>query len=145
VLLDPVQTFAPIPVQTLLASTALIAPGVPAALRRRVMRWIGGGADVDSAAPEVALSAAAGTDFVVSQAMPKRLIEDRLCDIGIPVLVIIAGRSVMLNPARAAVTARRVLAHGRVEVWDDASHALNGEFPERTADSIAAFWRSRTV
>ena len=44
VLLDPVQTFARIPVRTLVASVAMISPRMPHALRRSAMRWIGGGA-----------------------------------------------------------------------------------------------------
>ena len=86
--------------------------------------------------PEVALIAAAGTDFVLSQPMPRRFTDDQLRSIEIPVLAIIAGRSVMLSPTRAAATARKLLSHGEVEVWDEASHAMNGEFPERVADRI---------
>jgi len=142
-LLDPVLTFAPIPLKTIAVSAAMFSPGLPNALRRRILSWIAGGASADDSVPEAALISAASTDFVLRQPMPRRFTDQQLQSVGVPVLVIIAGRSVMLNPARAAATARRVLAAGRVEIWDDASHALNGEFPERTADHIAAFWRSR--
>lgn len=33
----------------------------------------------------------------------------------------------------------RLLAHGTVELWPDASHALNGEFPERVAARVLGF------
>ncbi len=45
-LLDPVMTFAPIPVNALLVSAGMFLP-VPEPLQRRVFSWIAGGADVD--------------------------------------------------------------------------------------------------
>jgi pimeloyl-ACP methyl ester carboxylesterase len=58
----------------------------------------------------------------------------------IPVLALLAGRSVMLNATRAATKARKCLPHGEVEVWDDATHAINGEFPERIVERAHRFW-----
>jgi hypothetical protein len=35
--------------------------------------------------------------------------------------------------------ARRLLRHGTVELWPEASHAINGEFPERIETAVNAF------
>ena len=55
-------------------------------------------------------------------------------------LALIAGRSVMHDAASAAARARNLLPRGQVELWPDASHAINGEYPEEIAETAAAFW-----
>ena len=140
VLLDPAMTFAPIPAKTAVAAIALQLPRVPAGLRRRVLRWIAGGAEVDDAEPEAALISAGTTDFVVQTPMPRVFTDDQLRSLPMPVLALIAGRSVMLDPARASARARKLLRHGQIEVWTDASHALNGEYPAEIATRTRAFW-----
>jgi pimeloyl-ACP methyl ester carboxylesterase len=138
-LLDPVMTFAPIPVKALLVSAAMFLP-VPEPLQRRVFSWISGGADVDDSLPEAALISAGSTDYVLRKAMPKLFSDDQLRALDIPVLALIAGRSVMLDAARAAARARNLLPRGQVELWPDASHAINGEYPNEIADRAGRFW-----
>jgi pimeloyl-ACP methyl ester carboxylesterase len=139
-LLDPAMTFAPIPVKTALVSVGLFAPGVPEALRRRVLRWIAGGADADDSVPEAALIAAGSSDFVLRSAMPKLFTDDQLRSLDIPVLAFIAGRSVIHDAKRAAARARNLLPDGKVEYWADASHAINGEYPDEIAEESQRFW-----
>jgi pimeloyl-ACP methyl ester carboxylesterase len=140
VLLDPVFTFAPIAAKAVLASPALFVPGVPTSLRSRVLSWISGGADVDGPLPGAALISAGSTDYVLRKAMPKMISDEQLRSLDIPVLALIAGRSVMHNSAKAAARARNLLPRGHVELWPDASHAINGEYPEEIAELAAAFW-----
>lgn len=140
VLLDPVFTFAPVAVKAVLASPALFVPGVPRALRRRVLRWLSGGADLDGAAAEAGLIDAGATDYTVRKAMPKMLTDAQLRGLDIPVLALIGGRSVMHDAAKAAERARNTLRHGQVEVWPDASHAINGEYADEIAERSAVFW-----
>jgi pimeloyl-ACP methyl ester carboxylesterase len=139
-LLDPAMTFATIPVKAILASIAMYLPGVPDALLRRVLSWIAGGAAVDDSLPEAALISAGSTDFVLHKPMPKLFTDDQLRSLDIPVLALIAGRSVMLDAARAAARARNLLPRGQVELWADASHAINGEYPTEIADRASRFW-----
>jgi pimeloyl-ACP methyl ester carboxylesterase len=139
VLLDPVITFAPIPMKTALVSAAMFLP-VPEPLQRRVFSWIGGGADVDDSVPEAALISAAANDFVIRKAMPKMFTDDQLRSLDLPVLALIAGRSVMHDAARATARARNLLRRGHVELWPDASHAINGEYPAEIAKTAATFW-----
>lgn len=138
-LLDPVQTFARLNLTPLLASVVMLAPGMPQRWRRGVMRWIAGGADVDHAGPVATLIDAAATDFVVRTPMPRLFVDDQLRSLRTPVLALLAGRSVMLDARRAAARARRLLARGQVEVWPDASHAINGEYPQQIADRLGRF------
>lgn len=70
---------------------------------------------------------------------PRRILENRLTGIGQPVLVILAGRSPMHDADGAADLARRALRHGTVLVYPDASHAINGEYPNQIAADLADF------
>jgi pimeloyl-ACP methyl ester carboxylesterase len=140
-LLDPAMTFARIPVRAALVSAALFLP-VPEVLRRRVFSWISGGAAVDESVPEAELLSAASADFVLRAPMPKVFTDDQLRALQMPVLALLAGRSVMHDAVRAAARARNLLAHGQVELWPDASHAINGEYPAEIAEVAAAFWRN---
>ena len=138
-LLDAVMTFAPIPVNALLVSAGMFLP-VPQPLQRRVFSWIAGGADVDETLPEAALIAAGSADFALRKAMPRSFTDDELRSLDIGVLALIAGRSVMLDAARAVSSARSLLPRGQVELWADASHAINGEHPAEIAQRAGAFW-----
>ncbi|BBY79881.1 carboxylesterase [Mycolicibacterium pulveris] len=140
VVLDPVFTFAPIAAKAVLASPALFLPGVPDRLRRRVLSWISGGAEVDGSLPEAALISAGSTDYVIRKAMPKLITDEQLRSLTIPVLTLIGGRSVMHDADRAAARARNLLPRGQVEVWPDASHAINGEYAAQIADRAGTFW-----
>jgi hypothetical protein len=134
------DAFHLIPFKTALMSVGLFAPGVPEALRRRVLRWIAGGADADDSVPEAALIAAGSSDFVLRSAMPKLFTDDQLRSLDIPVLAFIAGRSVIHDAKRAAARARNLLPDGKVEYWADASHAINGEYPDEIAEESQRFW-----
>jgi pimeloyl-ACP methyl ester carboxylesterase len=139
-LLDPAMTFATIPAKAMLASIFMYLPGVPDVVLRRVLRWIAGGADVDDSLPEAALISAGSTDFMLRSPMPKLFTDDQLRSLDIPVLALIAGRSVIHDAARAAARARNLLPRGQVELWADASHAINGEYPAEIAEWAGAFW-----
>ncbi|KUH95594.1 alpha/beta hydrolase [Mycobacterium sp. IS-3022] len=141
VLLDPVFTFAPIAIKAVLASPALFLPGVPAGVRKRVLSWISGGADIDEAASEAALISAGSSDYTVRKAMPTMTTDEQLRSLDIPVLALIGGRSVMHDAERAAERARSLLARGQVELWRDASHAINGEYAVEIAERAADFWK----
>jgi pimeloyl-ACP methyl ester carboxylesterase len=138
-LLDPVFTFAPVPAKAMVISAGMFLP-LPKSLQRRVFSWIAGGADVDASDSGTALISAASSDYVLRKAMPKLFTDDQLRSLDIPVLALIAGRSVMLDAARAAARARNLLPRGQVELWPNASHAINGEYPAEIAETAAAFW-----
>jgi pimeloyl-ACP methyl ester carboxylesterase len=139
-LLDPVLTFAGISVKSVLASLGLMLPGVPEVLRRRVLSWISGGAEVDDSMAEAALISAGSRDYVLRKAMPRPITDDQLRALDIPALALIAGRSVMHDAERAAARAQNLLPRGQVEMWADASHAINGEYPIEIAERAGRLW-----
>jgi len=87
-----------------------------------------------------ALIASDTKDFVLRQPVPTRFTGDQLRALDVPVLALIAGRSVIHDGERAAATARKLLPRGQVELWADASHAINGEYPAEIAQAATAFW-----
>jgi pimeloyl-ACP methyl ester carboxylesterase len=141
-LLDPVQTFARLKIAPMLASVVMLAPGMPQTWRRAVMSWISGGADVDDAGPVASLIDAGAKDFVVRSPMPRLFTDDQLRALHMPVLALLGGRSVMLDPQLAESRARRLLARAEVEVWPEASHAINGEYPQEIAERLGRFLRT---
>ena len=102
--------------------------------------WIAGGAEVDDSLLEAKLISAGSKDYVIRKAMPSAITDEQLRSLDVPVLALIAGRSVMHDAARAAARARNLLPRGQVELWPDASHAINGEYPDAIAKTAAAFW-----
>ena len=77
---------------------------------------------------------------MLRQPVPTRFTASQLRALDVPVLARIAGRSVIHDAKRAAETARNLLPRGQVELWPDASHAINGEYPEKITEMAAAFW-----
>ncbi|WP_395308076.1 alpha/beta fold hydrolase [Mycobacterium sp. AMU20-3851] len=140
VLLDPVMTFARIPIRTMLAFIPMGLPGVPQGLRRRVLRWMSGGVEIDESEPVLKLINSGTENFVLQQPAPTRFTPEQLRGLQMPVLAILAGRSVIHDADRAARSARELLPNGQVELWGAASHALTGEFPDEITASAGAFW-----
>ena len=109
-LLDPVFTFAPVPVKAMVHRGGMFLPGLPNSLQRKRAQLDRRRADVDASESEAALISAGSTDYVLRKAMPKLFTDDQLRSLDIPVLALIAGRSVMLDAARAAATGAKPLA-----------------------------------
>jgi pimeloyl-ACP methyl ester carboxylesterase len=133
--LDPAQTFGRIGLKAVLFSLGAGIPAMPAWVRDRSLRWISGGAPVEDDAVG-RLIAAGMREFRSATPVPEYFTDAQLRGLTVPTLAVIAGRSIIHRPARAAERARLVPG-ARVELWPDASHALNGEFPDRIAERVA--------
>ena len=133
-LLDPANTVGRIGAKAVLFSLGALLP-LPAVVGRANMRWIAGGAEAGDLAVgrmiEIGVRGYRGA--LPTPAYPT---DAQLRSITVPTLVVIAGRSIIHHPARAAARAR-LIPGATVELWPDASHALNGEFPERIAERVA--------
>jgi pimeloyl-ACP methyl ester carboxylesterase len=138
VLLEPAATFGGITWKVVVVSLAAVLP-MPRPVRRRLMSWIAGGADASEDDPVAALISSGMRDFATSLPRPGYPTDERIAGIDLPTLVIIGGRSIIHHPGKAAARARRLLRHGTVELWPEASHAVNGEFPERVETTVDAF------
>ncbi|MFI8976589.1 alpha/beta fold hydrolase [Nocardia asteroides] len=137
-LLDAANTFAPLSWKMIVVSLGSAVPLMPAALRYRLLSWISGGVPVDDSVPEGRLVAAGMRDYRGAQPLLPRPTEAQLRALTVPVLALFAGRSIVHDPTVAAATAR-LIPGARVELWPEASHAVNGEFPDRLAELVSAF------
>lgn len=75
---------------------------------------------------------------------PTRITEERLAALDVPLLAVIAGKSVMHDAEDAVATAERALPDGTVRLYPDASHAVNGEYPDLLRRDIADFVASNS-
>ncbi|MBK1783546.1 alpha/beta fold hydrolase [Prauserella cavernicola] len=138
-LIDPVQTFARFPLQ-LLARTALtLVPGVRRWARPSFLDWVSGGAEVDSGDPVATVIDEGMRTYTIALPTPAVFTDEQLRAVRVPVLVFIAGRSVMHDGGRAAARARELLPDVRVELWPSATHAIAGEDPERVEARLLEF------
>lgn len=89
---------------------------------------------------EARLIDAGSRDFVLSLPPPQPITDEQLRSLEVPVLGLLGGRSVMLRADRAAERARNLLPQGEIEVWAEASHAINGEYADEIAERAHRFW-----
>ena len=137
-LLDPVYVFSNMSLEAILRSIPASVRWLPKAWRDDFASWTAGGAPVKDV--PVAQMIEAGTQtYELDLPAPSRIPQDRIAAIRQPVMVIMAGRSPMHDSAAAADHARRNLRHGTVRVYPEASHAINGEYPNEIAADIDAF------
>ena len=140
-LLDAPLVFDDLPLGTVLRTIPVAFPWAPRAWRDSFNSYTAGGAPVEDV--PVSRMIEAGTQhYRLRLPAPARIDEARVSQIDVPVLAIIAGDSVMHDPAVTADTAIRVLGAESVRVYDDASHAINGEHLQEIAADIDAFARS---
>ncbi|MEU8899319.1 alpha/beta hydrolase [Nocardia sp. NPDC048505] len=138
ILLDPAMTFAPMPFETIVRSIPASVRWLPRSWRDSFNRWVAGGAPtedvpiadmIEAGMQTYALHLPAATQFGTEQLARARM----------PFLVLLAGESVMHDANRAAEQARETLGDATVLVYPTASHAINGEYPDRIAADIASF------
>lgn len=141
ILVDPVFVFDTIPLKMVLLSIPASVPIIPKSIRDQMLSHISGGAEIDEDEPTAKLIETGMRTFKSKLPMPQQIKEDQLEKINIPVLAIIAGESTMHNPENATAVAERALSHenSKVVVFEEASHAINGEYPEELADAIREF------
>ncbi|MFD0890747.1 alpha/beta fold hydrolase, partial [Streptosporangium algeriense] len=137
-LLEPAATFGGITWKVVVVSLGSVLP-MPGAVRRRLLSWISGGADASEDSPVAELITSGMRDFTDALPRPGYPTDEQIAGIDLPTLVIIGGRSIIHDPGKAAARARRLLRHGTVELWPEASHAINGEFPERIETTVNTF------
>ncbi|GIJ40885.1 alpha/beta hydrolase [Micromonospora andamanensis] len=136
--IDPVYVFADMPLGTIVRSIPAALPWLPKAWRDSFNSYTAGGAPVEDE-PVADMIEAGMRHYKLRLPQPTRISEERLRRIDLPVLAIIAGRSVMHDARSAAETAGRNLPRGTVRLYPGASHAVNGEQPEQIAADIAGF------
>jgi pimeloyl-ACP methyl ester carboxylesterase len=137
-LVEPVFVFANLRAEAVLRSIPASVPWLPKAWRDSFLSWTAGGAPVEDDAI-AALIELGMQSYRMSLPTPERITEEQLRGLGLPVLTVLAGRSPLHDGAAAAEVARRALREGTVTIYPDASHAINGEYPDRLAADVADF------
>ncbi|MEV1295436.1 alpha/beta hydrolase [Pseudonocardia sp. NPDC049635] len=135
-LLDPVHVYGAIPIGTVLRSLPAAFPSLPRSWRDSFNSYTAGGAPVEDV-PVADMIESGMRGYTVRKPQPSTIDEDRLRGIDVPMLAIVAGRSVMHDPAAAVEVAERAFGAENVRVYPEASHALTGEEPDRIAADVA--------
>lgn len=137
-LVEPVQVLGDIPAGTALRSIPAAVPWLPRAWRDSFTSYTAGGAPVEDV-PVADMIEAGMQGYAMRLPQPSRVPEDALEELDVPVLAILAGESVMHDAGAAVEVAERTLRDGTVRLYEGASHAVNGEEPERIAADVADF------
>ncbi|SDG26903.1 alpha/beta fold hydrolase [Pseudonocardia oroxyli] len=137
-LLDPVHILGDIPLGTVIRSIPATFDWMPKSWRDSFNSYTAGGAPLGDE-PIAAMIEAGMSGYTMVQPQPTTIPLEELQGLRVPVLAIIAGRSVMHDPATAGRVAEAAFGAPNVRVYPEATHALNGEQPQRIADDIRAF------
>ncbi|WP_228000235.1 alpha/beta fold hydrolase [Nocardia australiensis] len=137
-LLDPVATLAGFPAMLLLRTTLTLLPVISRWARPAFLSWISGGIEVPKDDPVAKVINAGIRDFSIALPTPKPFTDEQLRSIRVPVLAIIAGRSVIHNPSAAHARAA-LIPHVQAELWPTATHAISGECAAEVNERVLRF------
>jgi len=144
ILVEPVYVFDAIPLKMVLASIPASVPIVPKSIRDKMLSYISGGADVeDDGGITGKLIESGMSNFKSKLPMPELITEKQLQSIDVPILGILAGKSTMHNFKDALECGENNLTNSmsKMAVFKNASHAINGEYPDELADEVSDFCR----
>ncbi|MDQ3786216.1 MAG: alpha/beta hydrolase [Actinomycetota bacterium] len=139
--IDPVRTFADFTVPLLVRTTLTLIPGIRRWARPSFLRWTAGGAEVPADDPVSTIIDEGMRTFKITLPVPTLFTDEQLRSIRLPVLALIAGRSVMHDAPRALARAKALLPDVQAELWPDATHAIAGESPDAVNARILEFVR----
>lgn len=141
ILVEPVYVFGPIPFKMILASIPASVPIVPEPIREKMLSYISGGAEIDDNDPTANLIETGMRTFKSKLPMPEEIEPNQLAELKMPVLGILAGESTMHHADESYQTGIDYLQDPDSEMvlFEDASHAINGEYPEELTETIEAF------
>ncbi|WP_229068400.1 alpha/beta fold hydrolase [Actinoplanes sp. DH11] len=138
ILIDPACTFTGIPFEVVVRSLPASVRWLPRSWRDSFNSWTAGGAPVDDS-PVADMIESGMRHYAMKLPAPQQFTDDQLRSVTVPSLVILAGDSIMHDAAVAARKAGSTLPAATVLTYPGASHAVNGEQPDRIAADIAAF------
>lgn len=135
-LLDPIHVYGDIPLETVVRSLPVAFSWMPRSWRDAFNSYTAGGAPVEDV-PVAEMIESGMHGYAMRQPQPSTISEEQLRGITVPVLAVVAGRSVMHDPATSVGVAERAFGAGNVRHYPEATHAVNGEQPDRIAADIA--------
>ncbi|GAA1831562.1 hypothetical protein GCM10009735_79060 [Actinomadura chokoriensis] len=137
-LIDPAYTFGKIPAETAVRAIPASVPWLPKSWRDSFASYTAGGAPVEDE-PVARMIETAMSAYSIKLPQPTLIPERALKGLNMPVLVVLAGKSVMHDTAKAEKVAERVLRDGTVVVYPHASHAVGSEEADDIAKVIKDF------
>lgn len=145
-LLEPVRTFADLPLKLILATIPSQLPFLPQSWRDASLAYIGGADAADVGADPVSRMIAAGTaHFSPERSIPAKPDDADLASLDgaeIPVFVHFAADSTVTDPETAAGNARNSLPEATVTVWPGTGHSLpmekSADIDHSILDGLAA-------
>lgn len=138
ILLDPILVFGDLSFEVVLRSIPVAFRWAPRSWRDSFAGWTANGAPIEDE-PVAHMIEAGLQTYAVKLSAPVRPSDDQLRGVTAPVLLLMAGESRLHDAAAAADHARRLLPAATVKVYPEASHAINGEYPDEIAADVAAF------
>ncbi|GLO68073.1 alpha/beta fold hydrolase [Oceanobacillus kimchii] len=140
-LIDPVYVFGPIPLKMILASIPASIPAVPQSIREKMLSYIAGGAETDGSEPISKLIETSMRTYKSKLPLPEKITEEQLKELKMPVLGILAEDSTMHHSQESMDVGLENLKHplSHMVMFSNASHAINGEYPEKLAKNIVDF------
>lgn len=138
-LLDPVMVFEPISFKMVLASIPASVPLIPQSIREKMLSYISGGAEANEDVPVAKLIESGMRNFKLKVPAPDQFSEEDLQNIHVPVLALMAENSTMHNSKKAVEKGKKYVRDIEIENWPNASHAINGEFPNEINNRILRF------
>jgi pimeloyl-ACP methyl ester carboxylesterase len=135
-LIDSPYVVSDMSFEAIIRSAPTALPFAPKSWRDSFNSWTAGGAPVEDV-PVADMIEAGMQTFEMKIPVAGRIPEDEVTAVDVPTMMIVAGASPLHDPAETADAARRLL--DTVHVYEGASHAVNGEEPERIADDVGAF------
>ena len=141
ILVDPVYVFGPIPFKMIIASIPASVPIVPKPIRETMLSYISGGIEMDQSDPTANLIETGMRTYKSKLPMPKKIKPEQLAELEMPVLGILAGGSTKHHAEKSYQTGVVYLQNPNSEMvlFADASHAINGEYPEELVETIESF------
>nr|WP_042195535.1 alpha/beta hydrolase [Kibdelosporangium sp. MJ126-NF4]CEL22073.1 carboxylesterase [Kibdelosporangium sp. MJ126-NF4]CTQ92854.1 carboxylesterase [Kibdelosporangium sp. MJ126-NF4] len=137
--LDPANTFGRFPAGLIIRSVLSVLPVISRRARPAFLRWISGGGQVADDDPVAAVINAGLNHHRVGTAMPAYFSDEQLRSISVPMLTLIAGRSVIHDAVAAQARAQRLVPGIQAELWPDATHSISAESPVEVNERVLRF------
>ncbi|MEV4002402.1 alpha/beta hydrolase [Actinomadura sp. NPDC049753] len=138
-LLDPINTLARMPLALVARTIPTLIPGLSRRATPRFLRYIDGQGTDPLADPVGRVIDAAMRGYRKATPQPALFEDDQLRSLPMPILAIVAGRSVIHDPTTAHERARQLIPHVQAELWPEATHAISGQCADRVNERILRF------
>lgn len=126
-LLDPMSVFGRITWKAIIVSLGSVLPFMPQTIRMKLLSLISGGAQAGEKVPIAKLIASGMRDYTNKIPLPTYPSDAQLHSITVPVLALIAGRSIVHDPKQVVRATAAAMACGTSEIY----HVLGETSPSR--------------